>query len=266
MCPARLPMAPAGDRRTDRVRRRGTGVRGDPHHEIQITVGGALAAAAALASQADALPIGHAGRDPDVKCAPAVGTFQGDRPAAALESLLHGQLEFGFLVGARDRAPAPAGPASEDPAEEVLYIDAAQVAAQACAEPAGAPRASGLAGPRGSRAGAAALERLRIHVLGHLPEVRAEGVVTAPGLRIGQHVVRLGDFLEPVLGSGILVDVGMVLAGQLAVGLLDLVLGRGPRHAQNLVEVTAISPRSARHQSPLATTTCAGRSWRSGSP
>src|SRR6202035_71335 len=101
-----------------------------------------------------------------------------------------------------------------DPAEEVLYIDAAQVAAQACAEPAGtgAPRASGLAGPR---AGAAALECLGIHVLGHLPEVRAEGVVTTPGLRIGQHVVRLGDFLEPVLGSGIFVDVAMELAGQL---------------------------------------------------
>ena len=129
-----------------------------------------------------------------------------------------------------------------------------------------APRAWPDPVARGSRAGAAALERLGIHVLGHLPEVRAEGVVTAPGLRIGQHVVRLGDFLEPILGSGIFVDVGMVLAGQLAVGLLDLVLGRGPRHVQNLVEITAISPRSARHQSALATTTCAGRSRRSGSP
>ena len=37
-------------------------MRGDPHHEVQVTVGGALAAAAALACQADALPIGHAGR------------------------------------------------------------------------------------------------------------------------------------------------------------------------------------------------------------
>src|SRR5262249_7632526 len=117
-----------------------------------------------------------------------------------------------------------------------------------------------------SRAGPPAPERLGIHVLGHLPEIRAEGVVTAPGLRIGQHVVRLGDLLEPILGSGIFVDVGMVLAGQLAVGLLDLVLGRGPRHAQNLVELTASSPRPARLRSALAPTTCAGRSWRSGSP
>ena len=77
------------------------------------------------------------------------------------------------------------------------------------AEPAGARRAR-ASRRRGSGAGAAAPERLRVHVLGHLPEVRAEGVVAAPGLRIGQHVVGLGDVLEPVLGSGILVDVGVV--------------------------------------------------------
>src|SRR5262249_42737526 len=142
---------------------------------------------------------------------------------------------------------------------EIFYIDAAQVVSQV-AEPAGASRSPAPARPRGSRAGAAAPERLGIHVLGYLPEVRAEGVVPAPGLRIGQHVVRLGDLLEPVLGSGILVDVGMVLAGQLAVGPLDLILGRGPRHVQDLVEVAAISPRPGRHQSTLATTTCAGRS------
>src|SRR6202007_912503 len=132
------------------------------------------------------------------------------------------QLEFGFLVGTRDRAEAPA---AEDPAEEVLDIDPAQIV-RAGAEPAAAETSAAPACPS-----LAALERLGIHVLGHLPEARAEGIVTAPGLRIGQHVVGLGDLLEPVLGSGIFVDVGMVLAGQLAVSLLDLVLGRGPRHA-----------------------------------
>src|SRR5262249_61408543 len=137
------------------------------------------------------LPCGRAGGHPDVRRGPAVGTFQVDRPVAALEGLLHGQLEFGFLAGARDRAKAPAGPASEDPTEEVLDIDAAQVAAKACAEPATA------GAPRGSRAGPAAPERLGIHVLGHLPEIRAEGILTPPRLRTRHPVLRLHDLLHP---------------------------------------------------------------------
>src|SRR5262249_60735599 len=100
----------------------------------------------------------------------AAGPFRAGGRGAALETLLHGQPEFASLVGAGDRAKAPACPASEDPTEEVLDIDAAQVAAKACADPATA------GAPRGSRAGPAAPERLGIHVLGHLPEIRAEGI------------------------------------------------------------------------------------------
>ena len=49
-------------------------------------------------------------------------------------------------------------------------------------------------------------------------------------LVVGQHVVRLGDGLEPLLGLGVArVVVGVQLPGQLAVRLLDLVGGGGLR-------------------------------------
>src|SRR5229473_3440454 len=57
----------------------------------------------------------------------------------------------------------------------------------------------------------------------------------AARLRIGENVVGLGDVLEPVLRTGVLVHVGVVGASQLAVCPLDLVLGGGPAHPQDLV-------------------------------
>src|SRR4051794_6800215 len=45
-------------------------------------------------------------------------------------------------------------------------------------------------------------------------------------LRVGQHFVRRGDLFEPVLRLGRRVHVRMQLAGELAIGLLDLVRGR----------------------------------------
>jgi hypothetical protein len=65
--------------------------------------------------------------------------------------------------------------------------------------------------------------------------VRAEGVVALPLLGIGQHRVGLGDLLEPV--GRALVDVGVVLARQLAVGRLDGLVVGVPGHAEDLVVV-----------------------------
>jgi len=48
-------------------------------------------------------------------------------------------------------------------------------------------------------------------------------VVHLPLLRVGQHLIRLGDFLEPLLGLRVRVDVRMEFPGQPAVGLLDIV-------------------------------------------
>src|SRR5205085_2954064 len=70
------------------------------------------------------------------------------------------------------------------------------------------------------------------------PEQRALLVVLLAALVVGEHVVRLGDLLEARLGLGLsLVRVGVELARELAVGLLDLV-GRGVLgDAERLVEV-----------------------------
>ena len=87
---------------------------------------------------------------------------------------------------------------------------------------------------------------------------------------VGQHVVRLGDLLEPLLGRLVArVLVRVELAGQLAVLLLDLV-GRGVLgHAEHGVEVLLEPvlvhgrfPASVRQSVP-ATATRAGRSTRS---
>ena len=105
--------------------------------------------------------------------------------------------------------------------------------------PLAAAGAAAAAGPApAAAAGLRPCPGLRVDVLGHLAEVVAEGVVAAARLRVGQHVVRLVDLLEPLLGAGVLVDVGVVGAGQLAVGLLDLVgrrvaaRPRGPRRSR----------------------------------
>ena len=63
-------------------------------------------------------------------------------------------------------------------------------------------------------------------------------VVAAALLRVADHVVGLGDGLEPVLGRLVTgVGVGMVGARELAVGLLDLVGRCVLRHPEDLVEV-----------------------------
>src|SRR5580693_8349266 len=78
--------------------------------------------------------------------------------------------------------------------------------------------------------------------LASAPEPAAEQgacvVVLLAPLAVGQRVVGLGDLLEPLLRLGVtLVGVGVVLAGELAVRLLDLVRAGGLGDAQDLVIV-----------------------------
>ena len=54
---------------------------------------------------------------------------------------------------------------------------------------------------------------------------RAAAVVALALLGIAEDVVGLGDLLEALLGAGLLVRVRVVLAGELAVRLLDVLLG-----------------------------------------
>src|SRR5215471_1276657 len=62
-------------------------------------------------------------------------------------------------------------------------------------------------------------------------------VVHLAFLRVGQHLVRLRDLLEPLLQGRVRVHVGMQLAGQPAVRLLDLFRARIPAHTENPVVV-----------------------------
>ena len=64
--------------------------------------------------------------------------------------------------------------------------------------------------------------------------VHAE-VIALAALRVRQHLVGSRDFFEPVFGFG--VDVGVQLSRELAIGTLDLVLGRLARHTQCVVVV-----------------------------
>ena len=65
----------------------------------------------------------------------------------------------------------------------------------------------------------------------------AAQVVALPLLRVGQHLVRGGDLLEPLLRLRVRVDVGVQLAGEPAVGPLDLVRGGVAADAEDVVEV-----------------------------
>jgi hypothetical protein len=79
---------------------------------------------------------------------------------------------------------------------------------------------------------------------------RAEGVVGTPLLGVREDVVCGLDLLEPILGAVVAgVAVRVVLAGELPVGLLDVVVGGVLRDSEDLVGVRAHS----------ATITLAGR-------
>ena len=71
-----------------------------------------------------------------------------------------------------------------------------------------------------------------------LVPVGTEGVVLLALLGVREDRVRLVHVLEPLLGGLVArVAVGMVLAGELPEGLLDVGLGRGPRDAEDLVVI-----------------------------
>ena len=78
--------------------------------------------------------------------------------------------------------------------------------------------------------------RRRLEVLPGLP-LAAHLIVGGALLGILQHLVGLAQLLEARLGIGLLADVRMVLARQLAVGALDLVLRRAARQSEGLVVV-----------------------------
>src|SRR5215831_19625535 len=88
----------------------------------------------------------------------------------------------------------------------------------------------------GETAGLVAIEAARRHFLAG--GVDLAGIVATALVGIGQDLVGLRDLLEFRLGrlvSG--VEVGMVLLGELAEGLADVLLRSGLRHAQHSVGI-----------------------------
>ena len=76
----------------------------------------------------------------------------------------------------------------------------------------------------------------RAELLALLPLV-AQLIVGGALLRVAEHFVGLTDLLEPGLSRGVFVDVRVELAGELAIGPLDLLLRRIPLQTENLVVV-----------------------------
>ena len=200
----------------------------DGHDEVEVT--GAGLALGTLPGQADALPRRHPRRDVDVVATRPVRSGQRDATASAGVRVLERELDLHFLIGAPHRtATAP----TEDPAEQVIEVDVPteDVVARDRRPTFESGRSGAARSPRARGPARAALRggpQIGIDVVGHLAELRPEAVVLRPRLGVGEHVVGLGDVLEALLRARVLVHVGVVLAGELSVGALDLVRGSGP--------------------------------------
>ena len=77
-----------------------------------------------------------------------------------------------------------------------------------------------------------AIETARRHLLAG--PVDLAGIEAPPLFGVGEDVVGLTDFLEPGFGRLVAwIEVGVMFLGELAERLADVVLGGGPRHAQD---------------------------------
>ena len=158
------------------------------------------------------------------------------RHLRALHRLLERDVHLGLEVAAALGRVAPARTAARAAAAaEQVGEDVGEAA-----EPAGAGRPAGAA---------SAPERARVEAA----EDAAAGVVALALVGVGQDRVRLLHLLEALLRRLVAgVAVRVVLAGELAVGLLDLLVGGLPVDAERLVWVP-----DGRH-GYAATTTRAG--------
>src|SRR3954465_8665047 len=183
-----------------------------------------------LAAQPQPLAVGGAGRNARGEAA----AVELHRALGAAESFFKREAPGDFVILAREShgrtaagaaAPAEAGCAAEGAKgfEQVAKVHPAQILAAAAAE---------ALEPVGRRA----------EILPR-PEAAAQAVVGGALFLVAQGFVRLGDLLEFLLGVGFLRDVGMVLARELAVGLLDLVLARRAGHPEDLVVILVFHNR-----------------------
>src|ERR1700682_4084695 len=157
-----------------------------------------------------------------------------NRPFTAARGFLQGDLDGMLDVFAPLPHGGPAPRSLEPKARETAGL-AGGVGVEEVAEIAEARGASG--GPATGLG--LVLARKLLLALDPLP-VSAHLVVLRSLLGIAQHLVGFVDYLEPIGGLWVLVDVRVVLAGQAPIGGLDLLLGRGPGDAEGLVVVLVL--------------------------
>ena len=212
----------------------------EKYFEEQVAGRAAGMAGAALAAQADLLAFDHAPGDLDIERAvfgdhmagrvePCAA--QADVALGAVEGIEQVELDLGVVIGAAlglgftpvasctACAAAPMAGAAEQLFEEVAVVLAGAGTARAIGE-----LETGVPVGRGAE----------VALAGGLV---AQRVIGDALLGIGQHGLGFVELGHAGLRVGFLADVRVVLARQLAVGLLDLVRGGGLRHTENLVVV-----------------------------
>jgi hypothetical protein len=152
-------------------------------------------------------------------------SLNGKRGREAAQGVEEPDLELRLDVAPASRWLASRAALAEDIAEHVLEV---RIAAEPC------PRsAAGLPGLRLLAIGARF-----VGIEAALDASHTELVVELALLRVAEHIVRLGDRLETLLGLAVArIHIRVVLARQLAVALLDFVSSRRPRDAESSVEV-----------------------------
>src|SRR5574344_2192783 len=199
--------------------------------------GGAFAAAG-RAGLADLEESAAADDDAGTAAVPALlGEREVDRAGRAEEGLVEVDVEAeGHVVAALRRvrigAPLLASAASEEIAEAAeARPAAAAVSAENVSEHGEDVLHVHAAGPAEASGAGSALERLM-----------AELVVTLALVGVMENVIRLGRFLELLLGDLVAgIAVGMVLHRELAIGGLDLVRRRRLRNTQDVVIIAFVS-------------------------
>ena len=159
----------------------------------------------------------------------AFGLRHGDLHLRPVDRLVEAEGDLGFEIAAANllRLGPPAASA-EEVGEDVADVEAAGLRPARPERPAGPAPAEAAEHP-------------------------PAGVVLLPLLRIGERVVGPLDLLELLLRLGIVgIAVRVVLAHQLAVRLLDLLLGGSLGYAKRLVEVVGHAPLRAHHHTQPA--------------
>src|SRR6266480_3158705 len=199
-------------------------VRAQRDVQVEIARRAAIGARPALAGEPQLFAVGDAARDARADAA----SIELELALGAARGFLQADVDIDRVVLAAERhvpraAKAATAAATEcaERLEQVGQVDAAEVLAGVAAE---------ALVPIGRRTEV-------------LPgAVRAEAVEGGALFLVPERLVRLGHFLELLLGVRLLRDVGVVLAREPAVGLLDVLVARAALDAQELVIVLVLHP------------------------